>query len=84
MAKNPVKYYVVTAYKWADRSAHSYVVGVYDKKAMAIKQADAETEYRGGKYSCEVLECGMNIHHKGHRPKEIYISKGQGVTTTTI
>jgi len=82
MAKE--KTFVVTAYKFADRSAHSYVVGVYNKKAMAIKMADAETEYRGGKYSCEVLECGMNANHKGHRPKEVYISEGQGATHSTI
>lgn len=54
MAKQIV--YTVHAYRWGDRELHSYTVGVYSKKAAALKAADAETEYRGGKYECEVIE----------------------------
>lgn len=52
------KVYVVTAYRWGERSNHSYVVGVCSKKEAAIKMADFERQYRGGKYECEVLEVG--------------------------
>jgi hypothetical protein len=48
--------YTVHAYKWGDRENHSYSVGVYQKKHAALKTAEAEEEWRGGKYECEVLE----------------------------
>lgn len=49
--------YTVAAYRWGERDNHSYIVGVYSKKAAALKAAQAEQDYRGGnKYACEVLE----------------------------
>lgn len=48
--------YTVHAYRWGDRECHSYIVGVFSKKHAAIKAADHETEYRGGKYECEIIE----------------------------
>lgn len=49
--------YVVTMYKFGDREKHSYVIGIYSKKALALKNAEAEREHRGGnKYIPEVLE----------------------------
>lgn len=48
--------YTVQAYRWGDRECHSYTVGVFSKKHAALKEAKAETDYRGGKYECEVLE----------------------------
>ena len=48
--------YVVTMYRWGDRDCHSYILGVFTKKAKAEKAALAEKEYRGGKYYPEVLE----------------------------
>lgn len=48
--------YTVHAYRWGDRELHSYLVGVYSKKHAALNAAEAETEWRGGKYECEVLE----------------------------
>ncbi len=48
--------YTVHAYRWGDREMHSYPVGVYSKKHAALKAAEAEEDYRGGKYECEVLE----------------------------
>jgi hypothetical protein len=54
-------FYVVTAYRYACRENHSYVVGLFDDESVAINAAKAEEEYRGkGKYFCEVLE--MNVH----------------------
>ena len=35
---------------------HSYSVGVYSKKNLALKAAEAESAWRGGKYECEVIE----------------------------
>lgn len=52
--------YVVTAYRYGDRESHSYVVGVFKKKAKAQEAALAERETRGGMYRCEVLECSVD------------------------
>lgn len=63
--------YTVHAYRWGDRELHSYIVGVYAKKHAAIKAADHETEYRGGKYECEIIEWelgGKEIKTVRHLP----------------
>ena len=53
--------YVVTMYRWGDRDNHSYVVGVFTKKNLAIKYAEKEKENRGGtKYYPEVLEMQLD------------------------
>jgi hypothetical protein len=55
------KYYIVTMYRWGERDKHSYVLGVYNKKAKAQDEAQKEKEYRGGnKYYPEILECDIN------------------------
>ena len=48
--------YIVTAYRYGMRDAHSYVVGAWTDLAVAKAAADSEVEYRGGKYGCEVVE----------------------------
>mgnify|MGYP003439954327 CR=1 FL=1 len=53
--------YTVHAYRFGDAERHSYIVGVYSKKHAALKVAQTEQDYRGGKYLCEVLEWSMNI-----------------------
>ena len=55
-----MKVYIVTAYRWGDREEHSYVVGVFDNKENSIKEAKLETEWRGGKYTCEVRSMELN------------------------
>jgi hypothetical protein len=55
-----MRIYIVTAYRWGDREEHSYVVGVFDNEETAIKQAKLETEFRGGKYECEVRSMELN------------------------
>lgn len=55
-----MKIYNVTAYRWGDRESHSYVVGVFDNEETAIKEAKLETEFRGGKYECEVRSMELN------------------------
>ena len=47
-------------YRWGDREAHSYVIGAFTKKQKAIDEGKKEEEYRGGKYSSEVLEFDPN------------------------
>ena len=46
--------YVITAYRWGLRDAHSYVVGVRSTPAKARVVARQEVSYRGGAYGCEV------------------------------
>jgi len=51
-----MKVYVVTAYRWGDKESHSYVVGAYNNSGRATCAAEVEEDFRGGKYSCEVVE----------------------------
>jgi len=53
------KYYIVTAYRWGERSDHSYFVGLFDKKHIAIEAAKEEEDWRGGKYKCKVIETSV-------------------------
>lgn len=50
--------YVVTAYRWGQRNAHSYVVGAFADLNRAIRCAMEHVDYSGGKYACEVVEAG--------------------------
>jgi hypothetical protein len=48
-------------YRWGNREAHSYVLGVYTKKALAIKNADEERMSRGwNKYIPEITQFKPN------------------------
>ncbi|QEL01558.1 hypothetical protein FKG96_12325 [Olivibacter sp. LS-1] len=69
--------YVVTAYRYGTREAHSYTVGVFQKKSKAIKAADYETNDRGGKYACAVEELQLDHYYEDvfDDPKEIYRTK---------
>lgn len=49
------KTYIVTAYKYGSRNNHSYVVGVYNDKYLAVDSAEEEEDNNNGKYVCEVL-----------------------------
>jgi hypothetical protein len=67
------KIYVVTMYRWGDRSSHSYVLGAYTKKNLAIEEANKESENRGEKYLPEVIELNPNeTYHPLGTPKYIY------------
>ena len=57
-----VRHYVVTAYRWGMRDAHSYVVGCYDTKREANKAARLHLDYRGGQYGIEVIECNRKMN----------------------
>ena len=54
------KVYTVHAFRWGDREKHSYILGIYTKKSMAIESAEYEENWRGGKYSCEIREWEMD------------------------
>lgn len=75
MSKN--KSYVVIAYKWGERSNHSYTVGIFSKKHKAIECADSHCLYRGLKYSCCVEECVTDnfSNDSDSYSKEIYVAK---------
>ena len=55
------KVFVVTAYRYGDKESHSYVLGVFEQRHLAIESAEQERDYRGGKYYCEVLEVELDI-----------------------
>ena len=55
-----IKVYVVNAYRWGDREAHSYTVAVELSEDKAICSAKYHEEYRSGKYECEVLEFDLD------------------------
>lgn len=71
------KIYIVTAFRWGNRSDHSYISGVFSKKAQAIKDADNEVQHRGGKYSCQVEEFILDEDGRDKKMKPVYLAKGQ-------
>lgn len=54
MAKH--KLFVVNMYKYGDHNNHSYLLGVFTKKQMAVDTAVKEEDDRGDKYSAEIVE----------------------------
>ena len=52
--------YVINAYRFGDREAHSYLEAVLHDKEMAFKHAEYHENYRGGKYECEIIEYNMD------------------------
>ncbi len=55
------KIYTVTMHRFGDRETHSYTLGAYTKKALALDEAELERVSRGGtKYYPEVLEFEPN------------------------
>ena len=56
----PKTMFVVQAYRYGNKENHSYIVGIFDSVERAVKASEAETDYRGGKYDCEVYECKIN------------------------
>lgn len=75
MKKN--EFYIVTAYRWGDRSAHSYNLGVFSKKHKAQESANIHRDYRGGKYACVVDKCFVNAfdNESDEYTVEIYRAK---------
>lgn len=63
--------YVVTMYRWGSKETHSYVIGAFTKKQKALDECKAEEEWRGGKYSGEVIEVTPNFTNRDERFKII-------------
>jgi maltoporin len=72
--------YIVQAYRWGDSNQHCYIVGVFSNEDAALTAADAEEDYRGGKYACEVVEWRVNSSFVGpiSRP-EVRVVKTLGM-----
>lgn len=62
--------YVVTAYRWGMRDAHSYVVGCFDTLKDAKASAKLHIMWRGGKYSVEVIRCSGKMNEGGENYKK--------------
>lgn len=74
--------YTVHAYRWGDRECHSYTVGVFGKKHAALKAAETEEDYRGGKYKCEVLEWTLDAGIAGNNENAAKVIKALPVANT--
>jgi hypothetical protein len=75
MSKISKTIYTVHAYRWGDRERHSYTVGVYSTENSAMKAADIEEDYRGGKYTCEVLEWTLDTGNAGNHDNAAKVIK---------
>ena len=70
--------YTVFAYRWGDRENHGYIVGVYSKKHAALKAAQVESDFRGKKYECEVLELAVDGNTNGEEKRKVILSLQAG------
>lgn len=73
------EYYVVTMYRYANKEAHSYLLGVFTDKDKAIEAGESHAIYRGGKYESEILEIDLNYAYYENgiqKPKIIIALKG--------
>jgi hypothetical protein len=59
--------FIVTAYRHGDKELHSYVVGMFNTIDRATKASEDETQWRGGKYYCEILSMRVNETHREFR-----------------
>lgn len=75
------KLYTVHAYRWGDRENHSYSVGVYSTKTKALKAKSVEEDWRGGKYTCEVIEWDVDQGIEGREFKPKVIVKLPNINT---
>ena len=72
--------YTVHAYRYGDRELHSYPIGVFPKKHAAIKAAEVEEAYRGGKYGCEVVEWVLGVGAQGRNDSAGKVIRDPSVT----
>lgn len=63
--------YTVTAWRYASFENHSYLVGVFTSPDKAIYAADSEEDFRGGKYSCEILGWNLDVDRIHQEPEVI-------------
>lgn len=63
--------YTVHAWRWGNRENHSYLVGVFSDSHKAILAAESEEDFRGGKYSCEILGWDLDVDRINQEPEVI-------------
>ncbi len=63
--------YVITAYLYGLRDAHSYVVGAFQSFGDALEVAEQHRDYRGGKYGVEVVRCYGGDEAAGNAREQI-------------
>ena len=76
--------YTATAYRWGSTNEHHYPVANTSDKTTAIAMADAESDYRGGKYGVVVLEWTASdacreVHYAGSCFGETFASDNQNL-----
>lgn len=64
--------YKIQAYRYGSKGLHTYTVGLDIDKLEALKRAEDEEEFRGGKYECEVTEHYYDSMVVGHATKIIH------------
>lgn len=64
--------YLVEGRRFGNPEAHTYFVGIFDDLKKAIEIAENETNDRGGKYNCVVVELELNHLYEDGNPFEIY------------
>ena len=60
--------YVVLAKRWGCNERHSYIVGARTDLVEAQILKDEHEEYRGGKYSCDIVCCPLTKTNVGFHP----------------
>lgn len=68
----PCSAFVVIAYRYGMRDAHSYLVCVCDNLEDAKLAAEEEVGYRGGKYGCEVAECEIGPWNEDRECRQVH------------
>ena len=66
--------FVTTMYRYGDREKHSYVLGVWSSREIAMQAGKIEALWRGGKYEPEVTEWKVDANEfddMGEQRKEI-------------
>lgn len=62
---NPVIYWVAWMARWnTPFSTHAYSAGVFTCPEKAAERGEAVTSFRGGKYSCQVAPCVLDMPNK--------------------
>ena len=53
--------YVVEMLRWGDRERHSYVIGVFTTRELAVIAGEAEVSWRAGKYEYDINEYQLDF-----------------------
>ena len=62
--------FVTTMYRYGNRELHSYVLGVWSTREIAMQAGETEALWRGGKYEPEVTEWKVDANEFDDMPEE--------------